>query len=48
MAANNDGGVREFDMERFQLLNHFRFPWPVNVCSRLFEYPEIYLDLLLS
>ncbi|KAA8527301.1 hypothetical protein F0562_034602 [Nyssa sinensis] len=33
MASNNDGGVREYDMERFQLLNHFRFPWPVNHTS---------------
>ena len=31
MASNNDCGVRDYDMERFQLLNHFRFPWPVNV-----------------
>ena len=31
MASNNDCGVREFDVERFQLINHFRFPWPVNV-----------------
>lgn len=31
MASNNDGGVREYDMERFQLINHFHFPWPVNV-----------------
>jgi hypothetical protein len=31
MASNNDCGVREYDMEKFQLLNHFRFPWPVNV-----------------
>lgn len=30
IASNNDSGVREYDMERFQLLNHFRFPWPVN------------------
>jgi len=30
-AANNDSGVRDFDMEKFQLSNHFRFPWPVNV-----------------
>ncbi|KAF8402249.1 hypothetical protein HHK36_013201 [Tetracentron sinense] len=28
MASYNDGGVREYDMERFQLLNHFHFPWP--------------------
>lgn len=32
-ASNNDGGIREYDMERFQLLNHFRFPWPVNHTS---------------
>lgn len=31
MASNNDCGVREYDMEGFQLVNHFRFPWPVNV-----------------
>lgn len=31
MTSNNDCGVREYDLERFQLLNHFRFPWPVNV-----------------
>lgn len=33
IASNNDSGVREYDMERFQLLNHFRFPWPVNHTS---------------
>ncbi|GKB26987.1 uncharacterized WD repeat-containing protein-like protein isoform X1 [Tanacetum coccineum] len=33
MASNNDGGVREYDMERFQLMNHFRYPWPVNHSS---------------
>lgn len=33
MASNNDCGVREYDMESFQLLNHFRFPWPVNHTS---------------
>ncbi|OIT27268.1 PREDICTED: uncharacterized WD repeat-containing protein C2A9.03-like [Nicotiana attenuata] len=33
MAANNDSGVREYDMEKFQLMNHFRFPWPVNHTS---------------
>lgn len=31
MASNNDCGVRDFDMERFQLSKHFHFPWPVNV-----------------
>ncbi|KAK9671376.1 hypothetical protein RND81_12G026100 [Saponaria officinalis] len=30
MASNNDCGIREYDMERYQLLSHFRFPWPVN------------------
>ncbi|KAK7401467.1 hypothetical protein VNO78_12977 [Psophocarpus tetragonolobus] len=32
-AANNDCGVRDFDMEKFQLSKHFRFPWPVNHSS---------------
>ncbi|CAN6172713.1 unnamed protein product [Urochloa humidicola] len=31
--SNNDCGVREYDMERFQLLNHFRYNWPVNHTS---------------
>ncbi|CAM8914895.1 unnamed protein product [Rhodiola kirilowii] len=33
MASSNDGGIREYDMERFQMLNHFRFPWAVNHTS---------------
>ncbi|KAJ7008679.1 hypothetical protein NC653_007366 [Populus alba x Populus x berolinensis] len=33
MSSNNDGGLREYDLETFQLLNHFRFPWPVNTVS---------------
>ncbi|XP_058093632.1 uncharacterized WD repeat-containing protein C2A9.03-like isoform X2 [Magnolia sinica] len=33
MTSNNDCGVREFNVERFQLLNHFRFQWPVNHTS---------------
>ncbi|KAL0661608.1 hypothetical protein Bca4012_098445 [Brassica carinata] len=33
IASNNDCGVRDFDMERYQLLNYFRFPWPVNHTS---------------
>ncbi|KAF5178191.1 Transducin/WD40 repeat-like superfamily protein [Thalictrum thalictroides] len=33
MAANNDCGIRDFDAERFQLVNHFPFPWPVNHTS---------------
>jgi len=31
--SNNDCGVREYDMERFQLLNHFHYNWPVNHTS---------------
>ncbi|XP_008794688.1 uncharacterized WD repeat-containing protein C2A9.03-like isoform X2 [Phoenix dactylifera] len=30
MASNNDCGVRDFDMEKFQLSKHFHFEWPVN------------------
>ncbi|CAO2831446.1 unnamed protein product [Amaranthus hypochondriacus] len=33
MVSNNDSGIREFDMERFQLLKNFCFPWPVNHTS---------------
>ncbi|RZC04908.1 putative WD repeat-containing protein C2A9.03 isoform F [Glycine soja] len=33
MASNNDCGVRDFDMERFQLSKHFSFSWPVNHTS---------------
>ncbi|XP_076917488.1 uncharacterized protein LOC143577579 [Bidens hawaiensis] len=33
MASNNDCGVREYDMDGFQLVNHFHFPWPVNHTS---------------
>ncbi|GAB4845844.1 hypothetical protein Ancab_024848 [Ancistrocladus abbreviatus] len=32
-ASNNDCGVRDFDMEKFQLSKHFQFPWPVNHTS---------------
>ncbi|KAF6142285.1 hypothetical protein GIB67_039992 [Kingdonia uniflora] len=32
-ASNNDCGVRDFDMEKFQLTKHFRFSWPVNHTS---------------
>ncbi|KAL2455372.1 Transducin/WD40 repeat-like superfamily protein [Abeliophyllum distichum] len=32
-ASNNDCGVRDFDMERFQLVKHFSYPWPVNHTS---------------
>ncbi|KAF6176442.1 hypothetical protein GIB67_010079 [Kingdonia uniflora] len=33
MASNNDCSLREFDVEKFQISNHFRFPWPVNHTS---------------
>ncbi|CAD5186988.1 unnamed protein product [Musa acuminata subsp. malaccensis] len=33
MASNNDSGVRDFDMEKFQLCKHFHFDWPVNHTS---------------
>ncbi|KAL3821175.1 hypothetical protein ACJIZ3_007080 [Penstemon smallii] len=33
IASNNDCGVRDFDMEKFQQYNHFHFPWPVNHTS---------------
>ncbi|XP_039067653.1 uncharacterized WD repeat-containing protein C2A9.03-like [Hibiscus syriacus] len=33
MTSNNDCSSREYDTERLQLLNHFRFPWPVNHTS---------------
>ncbi|XP_062015035.1 uncharacterized WD repeat-containing protein C2A9.03-like isoform X2 [Rosa rugosa] len=32
-ASSNDCGVRDFDMETFQLSKHFRFPWPANHTS---------------
>ncbi|TXG68125.1 hypothetical protein EZV62_009400 [Acer yangbiense] len=32
-ASNNDCGVRDFDMEKYQLSKHFRFGWPVNHSS---------------
>ncbi|KAL0743765.1 hypothetical protein Bca4012_085278 [Brassica carinata] len=40
-ASNNDCGVRDFDMERYQLVKHFSFPLPVNTLETLsghFEY----------
>lgn len=33
MASNNDCGIRDFDMERFQLAKQFSFAWPVNVSA---------------
>lgn len=43
MASNNDCGVRDFDMEKFQLSKHFSFPWPVNV-STFYLVPRSFLD----
>lgn len=34
MASNNDCGVRDFDMEKFQFSKHFHFEWPVNVSHK--------------
>jgi hypothetical protein len=36
IASNNDCGVREYDMERYQLFKHFRFDWPVNVSTSVY------------
>lgn len=33
IASNNDCGVRDYDMEKFQLSRQFCFPWPVNHSS---------------
>ena len=41
--SNNDCGVREYDMERFQLLNHFRYNWPVNVSSVHLDHISYFL-----
>ncbi|GKV36906.1 hypothetical protein SLEP1_g44989 [Rubroshorea leprosula] len=32
-ASHNDCGVRDFDVEKYQLSKHFHFPWPVNHSS---------------
>ncbi|CAH1449643.1 unnamed protein product [Lactuca virosa] len=31
VASNTDCGVRDFDMEKFEMSKHFWFPWPVNL-----------------
>ncbi|XP_062115585.1 uncharacterized WD repeat-containing protein C2A9.03-like isoform X2 [Humulus lupulus] len=33
LASSNDCGIREFNMQRFQLSKHLRFSWPVNHSS---------------
>jgi hypothetical protein len=45
IAANNDSGVREYDIEKFQLLSHLQFPWPVNVSTFLALW-RIFFSLL--
>lgn len=49
-ASNNDCGVRDFDMEKFQLSNHFHFPWPVNVTTSLsfFSCDKLVVKLCFS
>jgi hypothetical protein len=49
-ASNNDCGIRNFDMEKFQLSKHFRFPWPVNVSllDYVFEFQFPIPSLLSS
>lgn len=51
-ASNNDSGIREYEMETFQLVNHFQFSWPVNHTSispdrRLIAVVGDHLDGLL-
>ena len=43
IASNNDSGVREYDMERYQQYKHFRFDWPVNVSTFFFTFPNFWL-----
>ena len=31
MAYNNDLGIREYNVEKYELINQFQFSWPVNV-----------------
>jgi hypothetical protein len=45
LASNNDCGVRDFDMEKFQICNNFRFPWAVNV-SLYFIHQTVYIYIL--
>ncbi|CAI9117256.1 OLC1v1018607C1 [Oldenlandia corymbosa var. corymbosa] len=33
MASNNDCSIRVFNMERYELIHHYQFPWPVNVIA---------------
>ncbi|KAJ0872088.1 hypothetical protein HanRHA438_Chr11g0519791 [Helianthus annuus] len=40
-ASNNDCGVREYDMDGFQLVNHYLFIRPVNFHNYMAEYGDI-------
>mgnify|MGYP004709510413 CR=1 FL=1 len=31
MASTNDCGIREYNVEKYELINQFQFSWPVNV-----------------
>ncbi|CDP14624.1 unnamed protein product [Coffea canephora] len=33
MASNNDCGIREYNVEKYELINQFQFSWPVNHTS---------------
>lgn len=48
IASNNDSGVRDFDMENFQLSKHYHFPWPVNVSciDHTCYFSDLYLKIL--
>lgn len=46
MASNNDSGVRDFDMEKFQPCKEFHFEWPVNVSSAFATYVSFCSDWL--
>lgn len=46
IASNNDCGVRDFDMESFELSKHFRYPWPVNV--RVLHFPSLVIWEMVS
>jgi hypothetical protein len=46
IASNNDCGVREYDMERYQLFKHFRFDWPVNVSTSVY-FSNFFYSLIL-
>lgn len=46
IASNNDCGVRDFDMENFELYKHFHFAWPVNV--RVLRFPSLVIRDVVS